>query len=236
MFVYRADSKPFGKGQSSRKEVYLPEGNVRSMAAYRDPETGKSFVYVTQAEKTVPEQDKKKDRIRYVVDPGQFVNKITVHDGDRGDVLREIEATRPHGVIVRNGFLFVLQGDGGKWTVSRVVLEKGFPNGNLERVFDVPGTILPSDLEVDRSGRFYLSDTKANKVYQLNAQAGILHTWGAEEQKPGKYDPNALMAPSKLATWTGQDGKDQVDGNVKHVHVADVVGEVEGHLQHESGE
>ena len=47
--------------------------------------------------------------------------------------------------------------------------------------------IAPFDLEVDASGRFYLSDPAANKVCQLDASGRVTRTFGRlAVQKPGE--------------------------------------------------
>src|SRR4029079_11143348 len=48
-YVYRADGKSFGKAEgANRPNSYLPAGWVTAMAAWRNPKTNKSYVYVAQ--------------------------------------------------------------------------------------------------------------------------------------------------------------------------------------------
>ena len=48
-FVYRADGKKFGSGTARyRRDVYVPRGEPTDLAAWRDPATGKRYVYVAQ--------------------------------------------------------------------------------------------------------------------------------------------------------------------------------------------
>ena len=80
-----------------------------------------------------------------------------------------------------------------------------------QRVFTVPANITPADLEVDSHGRFYLSDSAANKVFQLDARANVTRTFGRlPAQQPGSYDPQTFMAPAKLATWQDAQGEDRL--------------------------
>ena len=66
-------------------------------------------------------------------------------------------------------------------------------------------------MKVDSRGRFYISDEAANHVYQLSRAGKVLRTFGRlDAQKPGAYDPLALMAPGKLATWTDPEGHDRL--------------------------
>ncbi len=54
-YVYRPDGKSFGSSPgANRNNGYLPEGWVTAMAAWRDPAAAKSFVYIAQRGKIVP--------------------------------------------------------------------------------------------------------------------------------------------------------------------------------------
>jgi hypothetical protein len=206
-YVYRADEKPFGKSPgANRSNAYLPEGWVAGMAAWRDETLKKSFVYVAQRGKMVDA-----GRKIWRESPTEFVDKITVHDGEDGKVLAELPLARAKGLVARNGVLYALHGDGAGTAVSSVKLAAGLPIGTWQKVFSVPATIQPADLEVDSSGRFYLSDSKANKVYQLDGKGKVTLTYGRlDEQKGGTYDPQSFISPSKLATWKDAEGNDRL--------------------------
>lgn len=202
-YVYRADGKPFGKSEgANRVNSYLPPGWVTAMAAWRDATSGKSFVAVAQRGKI--EDRGQRD---YRESETEFVDKITIHEGEGGKVIAELPIARPRGLVVRDGLLYVLHAEGAGWAVSAAKL----PDGAWQRVFVVPVNIQPADLELDSHGRFYLSDSAANKVFQLDRLAKVLHAFGRlAAQKPGTYDPETLMGPGKLATWTDAEGKDRL--------------------------
>src|SRR5438270_366444 len=80
-------------------------------------------------------------------------------------------------------------------------LASGLPQGKWQKLFAVPKTIAPFDLEVDSRGRIYLSDPKANKVHQLSRGGKLLRSYGQlDAQNPGSYDPLTFISPGKLAT------------------------------------
>ncbi len=219
-FVYRADGRPFGDGRgANRRGVYLPDGWVTALAAWRDPQANQSFVYVAQRGKiVVTSPSGRAQHTGYGESREEFVDQITVHAGDNGKVVAVVELPRPRGLVVRGGRLYGLHADGEAWAVSGLALADGLPQGRWELLFKVPAAIAPVDLEVDRSGRFYLSDQAANRVYQLDAKGNLLRTFGRQPaQTPGRYDPHTLMGPGKLATWTDGEGRDwliicEVDG------------------------
>ena len=140
----------------------------------------------------------------------EFVDKITIHDGDNGKVLAELPLARPQGLAVLGGVLHALHRDGAGFAVSAAKLTDGLP-GAWQRVFTVPPDLHPADLELDSRGRFYLSDSAANKVFQLDRAGKITRTFGRlAAQRPGAFDPETFIAPGKLATWTAPDGGDRL--------------------------
>ncbi len=212
-FIYRADGKPFGKDAGAhRRDTYVPEGWVTSMAIFSDPEAGKNYIYAAQGGRIFTRAPTRSHgHTLYLTSETNFVDKVTVLDGADGKVLGEIKLSGPKGLVVRNNKLYVLSGRDNKFVVSYIHLDNGLPIGDWGKVFDVPGNINPFDLELDSSGRFYLSDREANKVYQLNARGKELRTFGnLDVQKPGEYDPETLMNPGKLATWRDKSGKDRL--------------------------
>jgi len=213
-FVYRTDGKPFGSSPSAnRRDCYLAEGYVTSMAALREPVSGKSFVYIAQGAKFVGTVQKKGNitRTKYTASDTDFADIITVHDGGDGKVLATLPLSRPQGLSVQGGKLYALHADGAELAVSASALTAGVPDGKWQRVFAVPAIIKAFDMKVDSHGRFYLSDPTANKVYQLDAAGKVLRTFGnMAVQKPGTYDRETLMEPEKLATWRDTEGKDRL--------------------------
>ncbi len=212
-FIYRADGKSFGKGSGAhRRNTYIPEGWVSSMAIWRDAQNKKNYIYAAQGGKITATPHPRNPRyIRYVESTTDLVDKITIHDGADGKVLGEIKLARPKSLVVHKNKLYALNTMGKTSTVSAIKLDKGLPRGAWKTVFKVPAAIDPFDLEVDKSGRFYLSDSEANKVYQLDARGKVLRTFGRlAVQKPGSYDPESLMHPTKLAAWTDRNGKDRL--------------------------
>jgi len=222
-YVYRADQKSFGESPgANRRNGYLPEGWVTAMAVWSDrqnnPSASRRVVYCAQRGRIVQEkQTGSSFSHRYMESKDDFVDQVTVHDGADGKVLATVPLRRPLGLAVYGDMLFALHGpakeprDGspqGAWAVSAVNLVDGIPQGAWQPMFDVPASITPADLEIDGSGRFYLSDSAANHVYQLDARGKVIRTFGKlDEQKPGTYDRETLMNPERLATWTDADGK-----------------------------
>ncbi len=214
-FVYRADGKSFGSSPTAnRRNSYIPEGWVTSMSCMKNS-TGKTFVYLAQRGKVDSEDVKKGNRVRqkYTESDDEFVNKITVHNGDNGEILGTIPVAYPLSITVQGGRIYALSKDERGFHVVSAKLNDGLPAAGAawDKVFDAPEKTNPYDLKLDSKGRFYLSDTDANKVYQLDGKGKVLRTYGkSPSQKPGAYDPMTLMGPTKLATWTTPEGKDRL--------------------------
>lgn len=206
-YVYRADGKSFGTSHgANRINGFLPPGWVTAMAAWRDPAAQKSFVYVAQRGKII---EPRKGQFRE--SDSEFVDTITLHEGEGGKVLAEIPMERPQGLAIRDGLIYALHREAANYVVSSANLVSGVPQGKWQRLFTVPATIKPFDLEIDSNGRFYLSDSAANKVHQLSRAGHLIRTYGRlDAQRPGSYDPLTLMCPGKLATWTDAAGHDRL--------------------------
>lgn len=191
LFIHRADEKPFGTQRArGRQKIYLPRGAVTGMAAVTDAKAGKSFVYVSMK---------------------GAVNEVVVLDGQNAAELAHLPADAPQAVMVRDGKMTVLHHDtAGQWIIGDVALKDGLPAGALVQRFVLPAEIHPFDCQSDSHGNFYISDPEANAVYKLGPDGKQLLVIGHGEQKPGSYDPLALMHPEKLATWTDADGKDRL--------------------------
>jgi len=211
-YVYRADGKSFGVSQgANRSNGYLPPGWVTAMAAWRDAKAGKSYVYIAQRGK-IEERQADRGHHSYRESTTDLVNKVTIHDGDGGQVLGEVPLAGPIGLAVQGDILYALhQSPAGQgMIVSRAPITAG-ALGAWQPVFAVPAKIMPADFEVDSHTRFYLSDSAANKVYQLDAKGALTHTFGRlAAQKPGAYDRETFMAPERLATWTDSTGQDRL--------------------------
>ncbi|HYG77350.1 MAG TPA: hypothetical protein VEK08_20255 [Planctomycetota bacterium] len=207
-FVYRADGKSFGVSHgANRANSYLPKGWVTAMACWREAEA--PFVYVAQRGAIVKEDGRRHDK--FYESKTELVNTITVHDGANGKVLAEVPVKNPQALAVLKNTLFALAQDGENFQVLSTEIKAGIPAAEWKNEFNVPPSIRPADLEIDSRGRFYLSDSQANKVYQLSRDGKITLTYGKlSAQKPGAYDRETFIAPAKLATWTDKDGNDRL--------------------------
>ena len=204
-FVYRADGKSFGKAEgANRPNSYRPAGWVHAMAVWREA-GGQALVFVAQRGKII--EPRRRDFRESDTD---FVDQITVHDGDNGRVLATLPFARPLGLAVQGASLFALHADGAGFAVSQVKLPLD-QAPSWQRLFTVPANLKPFDLEADSHGRFYVSDPAQNKVFQLDRVGQILRSFGRlAAQVPGRYDPETFMAPAKLATWLAPDGSDHL--------------------------
>lgn len=213
-FIYRTDQKPFGKESSShRKNITLAVGKIMSMDAWKDSASGKTYVYIAQRGKIIeaPKTNPKQRFGKFSESREEFINQIFIQDGVSGEVLQKVDVSTPHSIIVNQGFLYALHQKDEQWQISRILLESGLTKGNWLEVFKVPDSMVPADMELDSRGRIYLSDSDANKVYQVDHKGELLRSYGRlTAQKPGSYDPLTLMAPSKLATWRDPEGKDRL--------------------------
>lgn len=207
-YVYRADQKSFGKSESAqRKNGYLPDGWVTSMAAWKFE--GKSYVAIAQRGKIVPKKEPR--HTAYVEDRSQPVDKITFHDGETGKVLGEYPYKNATAITIKNNILYMLDLEDQQINVRSIELGAGQYLGKGFTTCRIPVAINPTDLEVDSRGFIYLSDEKANHVYKFSKEGNLLKTFGKlREQKPGSYDPESFMAPAKLATWVDKDGNDRL--------------------------
>jgi hypothetical protein len=207
-FVYRADQKPFGHDTgANRNNVYRPEGWVKAMTAWRDPNSGKSFVYIGQCGKVI------RDGRAYVESHGdsEQINKVTVHDGQTGEVLAEVLADGPEGLTIYAGKLYMLSHDlGGQFEVQAVPLEGGLPHGDFRNVYRLL-TFNHSGFAIDSHGRVYIGDLLHNVVTQFDLNFKFLRKFGRlREQVSGQYDPLTLMSPGRFTTWTDRDGNDRL--------------------------
>ncbi|WP_269523331.1 hypothetical protein [Coraliomargarita parva] len=213
-FIYRTDQKPFGNGNGAyRKNVTINRGKVTSMDTWKDPASGQSYLYVAERGKfdIAPPKNRYHKYGKFTESTEEFINDITVYAGADGERLSRIKIEKPQSIIVHEQQLYCLSDMDGRWILKQITLDHGLPLGEWETTFDLPKTITPCDMEIDSKGRFYFSDSEANKVYQLNAKGKILRTLGRlDAQEPGSYDPLSFMSPGKLATWVDSEGKDRL--------------------------
>lgn len=205
-FVYRSDNKPFGKAPgANRPNSYAPRGWVTAMALWNGPTTEKSLVFVAQRGKIVNLKGKS-----YRESDAEFVDVVTVHNAENGSVLAELPIPRPRGLAVKQNTLYVLSEKGKTMAVSTAEIVNGAV-GAWKELFVVPASITPADIEVDSRGRVYLSDTRANHVYQLDTAGKLLRRYGRlDVQQGGTFDRETFMSPHKLATWTDEQGNDRL--------------------------
>lgn len=209
-FVYRADGKRFGTGKgNSRPDIsYQPAGWVTAMANWVDPETKKTYVYVAERGKIVT-KDSARHKL-YVESPDQFVDRITVLDGDSGKVLGELEASHPRGLAISGNRLVILQEERTHYNLCESTITKGMLSPRV-LMLNVPEATGPAGLAADGHGNVYVSDPAHNQVLRLDGDGRFKgHIGKPGAQTPGKYDPEILMTPTKLAAWTDRDGHDRV--------------------------
>ncbi len=206
-FVHRTDDKPFGTDTTSRNHVFHPEAFVTGLASWRDPAIKETFVYVAQRGKLYRGKDRE-----WAESDKDFIDKITVHEGDGGKIVGELSLLHPRALAVSGGTLYALHAsENGGFMVSGMGLEAGVPKGDWKQIFTVSASIKPFDLAVDSRGRFYVSDPAANHVYQLDGAGKVVLTYGKQDaQTPGKYDALTLISPGKIATWKDTEGNDRL--------------------------
>ena len=192
-FLYRAGGG-WGPAQNQYnvQGVQLPVASP-SMVAWLDPVRSNSFLHVA-----LPAP----------------VGKVVTYDGVTGAVLGEVPISDPLAIMVDRGQpgrrLVALAKDGsGSWSLRAIPLEHGIPRGEWSVLFPLTGIKEPADCEMDSHGNFYVSEPAANQVVKFDAHGQRVLTIG-HTQAPGAYDPQALMSPTKLATWTDAQGADRV--------------------------
>jgi hypothetical protein len=211
-FVYRADGKRFGfvKGNSRPDVSYQPAGWVTAMANWVDPETKKTYVYVAERGRIIT-KDSARHKL-YVESETEFVNKITVLDGESGKVLGELDATQPRGLAVNRNHLIILGANGKQSTVESVGIVKGLPFPKLSPLPPVlDAAIDVKGFATDEHGNLYVSDAATNQVLRFGPQLEVTKRFGkGGVQRGGTYDPQILMSPTKIAAWTDKEGHDRL--------------------------
>ncbi len=152
-YIYRADGKSFGSSpNANRRNSYLPEGWVTSMSCMKNS-AGKTLVYVAQRGRIETEDRKKGNRLRhkYTESDDEFVNKITIHNGDNGEILGELPAPFPLSITVQDSRIYALNKDDSGYHVLSAKLNDGLPakDASWEKIFDVPEKMKPFNLKVD---------------------------------------------------------------------------------------
>ena len=214
-FVYRADGKRFGTGTARyRRDVYVPRGEPMDLAAWRDPATGKRYVYLAQEQDLDPKFPLRPfggSLARRTVKPTEG-NNIVVLDGENAAELLTVAISHPRAIQVLNGKLYALHLDPpGQWTISSIALNAGLPQGQWQRVCTIQDIPSVSDFKLDSRGNLYVADIDANQVYKLDAQGKIIARFGrATVQQPGHYDDRVFISPAKLAIWTNPQGQERL--------------------------
>ncbi|MFA6290523.1 MAG: hypothetical protein WC637_02005, partial [Victivallales bacterium] len=211
-FVYRADGKKFGAGKAAyRRDVYVPNGRPSDLAAWRDPATGRRYLYVAQEAGKLPSS---------AAAPGGGVktgkpagNEIVTLDGETAQPLGAVAIPNPKVIQVLDGKELVAMhvDDKGNWAVSTIALKAGLPDGAWRKLCSVAGIGNPTGFAIDSQRNIYISDTRANQVYKLDVQGKVVRQFGrATEQKPGHYDEQVFMSPGCLAIWKDQRGDERL--------------------------
>ena len=210
-FILHADGTPFGHQKATYfYNVYFPEGWATGLTAWPDPQLGHSVVFVSERGKNLPPQPGSKDGYAEESET-ERINQVIALDGNDASLLTTWKVDHPLSVKARGGKLYVLHGSNGTFEVLSLPLDGNWKQAQFSLLFIVPKGIIPFDVEVDSHGRFYLSDSTANHVYQFDVQGKQLRTYGnLDVQKEGHYDPQTFMAPEKLACWTDAQGKDRL--------------------------
>ena len=137
---------------------------------------------------------------------------LTAHDGETGARLAAVPLRRPHAFALRGDALFVLHEPAdGRFAVARLPLRAGLPAGDPAELFDIPAGLAPTDLAVDSQGRFYVADPSRNHAWRLSAKGREELRFGrADAQRPGAFDPETFLRPTRLAVRRGADGRDRL--------------------------
>ena len=205
-FILHADGTPFGNQSSLYcHNVYLPEGWVTGLSAWPDSNLGHSVLFASEHGKAGRPKPSE-DSIAAAED-----DQIVALDGDTSTLMATWKIERPLSVKVRGGRLYVLHSNQGKFEMLSLALNSHWRQATFSKVFTVAAGITPFDFELDSHERFYLSDAKANHVYQLDAQGKPLRTYGRlNAQKEGTYDPLTFMGPERIGCWTDATGVDRL--------------------------
>lgn len=212
-FVFRTDAKPFGTGKARfRDKVYLPEGWVTGLAAWREPASGRTLVYLSERGKmdfgSAPAN--RKGQVPGIESKTERVNVVRVLDAD-GKTVGQLDVAEPQALTVRDGKLYVIHRAGDASEILIVPLVNGLPTKDNHTAIKIDGVAKPEDIDVDSQGRIYLCDSEANQVCRLDEKGHVAMTFGkAGAQKPGHYDPQIFMAPGRIATWKDAQGADRL--------------------------
>ncbi len=214
-FIYRADAKPFGKDNARhRKNGFLPRGIVTDMACWRGSDSPYTFVYAIQrgalVNEPIPNDPRK--RTRLVESATDFVDVITVFNGDNGDILTNFPVSRPSACAILGDTMYILYRPGNEYdAVGTVSIATGIPQGEVRELFRLPDGVKPTDIAVDSKGRVHISDSSANHVFQFDAKGRRTRVFGrADEQESGSFDRETFMNPARIACWTDASGRDRM--------------------------
>ncbi|MGI6496420.1 MAG: hypothetical protein ACOX5G_10120 [Kiritimatiellia bacterium] len=214
-FLYRADAKPFGTDNARhRRGGFLPQGIVTDMACWRGADAAHPFVYAIQRGKleNEPIPGDPRNRTRIVESRTEFIDEITVFNGDNGDVLAHVPVSRPRAMAILGDTMYLLyRPDNACEAIGALPIADGIPQGGVRELFRLPEALSPNDIAVDSRTRFYVSDPKANHVYQFSPEGQSLRVFGAKDvQESGTFDPSTFMTPTRIACWTDAGGLDRL--------------------------
>ena len=193
-FVLRAD-REWGEQKSTwgARGVWMP-APVSSLAARKWGD--KRLLYVTQP---APE------------------NKIVVLNGDaakdaQSATVASLHLGNPRAVcVVEDGSrLAALYQNGGQWTVGTVALREGLPQGEVKTQFVLPPAIAPVAMQMANDGTTYVCDRKAGQVTKFDASGKIVHRFAKAKFESGPFNPDAFLAPRKLALWRDARGQQRL--------------------------
>lgn len=217
-FVYRSDGRPFGPDSApARSGGFLPPGAVADMLAVPDAMPGArpaTRVWLAQRGRIVPVWHPEWNRDWPEESKTEFVDELTVHDGDSGEQIAAVRIRRPHAMALSpaGDAVFVLHGEPGRLSVARVAVRNGVPAGSPPvELFALPAGIDATDLAVDSQGRFYVADPARNHAWRLSPKGRVEKCFGrADAQRPGAFDPETFLRPTRLAVRRGADGRDRL--------------------------
>ncbi len=193
-FLFRDDRQWGGDRVSIGIRAAKLEVNCPSLAAWKEPRSGKGFLYAAQPV------------------PANRVDTFALADGRKisGSAVRN-----PQAVFVdRTGqaTLHALhQGEKDEWLVSSIALKDGVPDGAWRKTFTLAAIGRPDDCDMDSKGNFYVASSADNQVFKLDGTGRILARWGGGAKVAnGRYEPQDFHRPARLAMWKDRDGADRV--------------------------
>jgi len=148
--------------------------------------------------------DKKRDVLyvsNYFNNRNEFISKIKP-DGkiEKLDWVQGV--LQPTGMCIYNDNLYVV--------CRRDLIEIELETGSIKNKYPIPQAKFPNDIDVDKEGNFYVTDSQANAIYKFSN--GTFETWIQGEQIE---QPNGILADG-LKILVGTSG----DGCIKSIDIA----------------